>query len=416
MVQRDARPLVDAFDPFSAEFRADPYPVYRYYREQDPVHFRPTDNPLSDGTWYLFRYADVAAALKDRRLGREIQQLLPPGMQPEIPETHQPFVQMANNWMLMRDPPTHTRLRLLVNRAFTPRTVETRRAHIADIANELLDEIETAGSMDLIADFAFLLPVTVIAEMLGVHTSDRRQFREWAVDLAAAVDVRTSDDSHIAASQAAVQLSAYLQDVVADRRKTPQDDLVSHLIAVQDVDGMEKLSDDEMIATLILLLVAGHETTTNLIGNGTLALLRNRSQWEYLLANPDGIVPAVEELLRYDSPVQMTFRVVFEDSEIGGQPLRRGDTVGMVLGATNRDPEHYPDPEKLDVARTPKVPGSFGFGIHFCLGSGLARAEGQIALETLLRRTPNLAVASDGPSDWRPTIAFRGLERLPVTF
>jgi cytochrome P450 len=408
--------MQEPFDPFSQEFRADPYTTYRRFREQDPIHFRPTVNPLSDGTWYLFRYADIAGALKDGRLRREVQQLLPPGAMPEIPEEHRPFMQLANNWMLLRDPPVHTRLRMLVNRAFTPRTVESRRAHIAAIANNLIDEVEADGRMDLIGDFAFLLPVTVIAEMLGVHSEDHRQFRDWAVALASAVDVRTSNDAHLEASHAAVQLSAYLQDVIADRRKTPQDDLISHLIAVQEAEGTERLSDEEMVATAILLLVAGHETTTNLIGNGTLALLQNRAQWEGLLANAGGVVTAVEELIRYDSPVQITFRVAFEDMEIGDQPIKRGDTVGMVLGAANRDPEHYPDPETLDVTRKPRIPGSFGFGIHFCLGAGLARAEGQIALETLLRRTPDLQLASDGEPAWRPTIAFRGLERLPVTF
>lgn len=410
-----ARPDIEPFNPHTAEFSANPYATYRYYRERDPVHPGTPILSTTPGLWYLFRYADIAEALKDNRLGRETHRLAPSDARPPDPEEHRPFKEMASNFMLFRDPPTHTRLRMLVNRAFTPRTVEKRRASIAAIADELVDAVAPAGQMDLITDFAFQLPVAVIVEMLGVRIEDRTKFREWAGRIAAAVDVRTSNDALIPASEATLNLTAYLDEIIDERRLEPQDDLISQLVAVQDQEGPERLSDDEMIATCVLLLIAGHETTTNLIGNGTLALLQHREQWDALLDGQAEVVNAVEELVRYDSPVQMTFRAAFEDLAIGDQPIRRGEMIGMVLGSANRDPERYPDPERLDVTRKPDVPASFGFGIHFCLGAGLARLEGQVAFETLLRRLPNLQLATDMPR-WRPNIAFRGLESLPVTF
>lgn len=414
-IPNDARSVLEPFDPFVPGMKSNPYEHYRLYREQDPVHQRPPSEFNPRGSVFLFRYADIAAALKDNRLGREHQKLIPEDQRPEIPEAFKPFANMSHNWMLFRDPPTHTRLRMLVNRAFTPRTVEKRKDAIARIADDLIDEVEARGEMDLIADFAFPLPVTVIAQMLGVRYDDRRQFREWSATLATAIDVRVSDEGYGAASVATLALTEYLQEIFADRRRNPQDDLISTLLEIQRTEGQEKLSDDEMVATCVLLLVAGHETTTNLIGNGTLALLQNRDQWDLLVSNPDLVTRAVEETLRYDSPIQMTFRYAFENVEIDGVTIQPGQQVGMMLGSANRDPGHYPDPDRLDVTRAPRVPGSFGFGIHFCLGAGLARAEGQIALETLLRRTPNLQLASSLP-EWRENIAFRGLERLPVTF
>jgi cytochrome P450 len=407
--------VLEPFNPFDPAFHEDPYRVYRTYRESDPVHLRPASEISPMGGVYLFRYADVAAALKDNRVGRERQKLIPPDEMPRLPDEYMPFVNMATNWMLFRDPPDHTRLRMLVNRAFTPRTIEKRKDEIAAIADALIDDVADHGEMDLIADFAFLLPVTVIAQMLGVHYNDRRMFRDWSAALASAIDARASNEGFAAASEATLALTEYLQAIFAARRTDPQDDLISMLLDIQRTEGQERLSDDEMVATCILLLVAGHETTTNLIGNGTLALLHNRDQWDTLLANPGNVVTAVEEMLRYDAPVQMTFRYALEDVEIDGVAVERGQQVGMVLGSANRDPDQYPDPDVLDVTREPRVPGSFGFGIHFCLGAGLARAEGQIALETLLRRTPDLQLQS-ADQEWRPTVAFRGLERLPVTF
>ena len=414
--REDRRPL-DVFDPQSPEFHADPYPVYRRYREADPVHVMPPTDFSPQGRVFLFRYADIATALKDNRLGREPGSHNPDLQPKEMPEAFKPFAEMSSNWMLFRDPPVHTRLRMLVNRAFTPRTIENRKHEIAGVADDLIDEVEQQGEMDLIADYAFLLPVTVIAQMLGVRYDDRRMFRGWSASLAAAIDVRATNDAYAEASVSTLALTEYLHDIFAEHRSNPQDDLISALLDIQREEGQARLSDDEMVATCILLLVAGHETTTNLIGNGTLALMRQRDQWDALLANPDGITTAVEETLRYDAPVQMTFRRAYEDIAMDGVTIKAGQSVGFVLGSANRDPEHYPEPERLDVTRQPKVPGSFGFGIHFCLGAGLARAEGQIALETLLRRTPNLRLASCAePPEWRPNIAFRGLERLPVTF
>jgi cytochrome P450 len=233
--------------------------------------------------------------------------------------------------------------------------------------------------------------------------------------LAAGIDVRSSPEVFARASEAVLGLSAYLETIIAERRRRPQDDLITSLVAVQAQEGPTRLSDEELLATCVLVLVAGHETTVNLIGNGTLALLQRRDQWEQQAREPARVANAVEELLRYDSPVQMTFRFALEDVEIGGRQLRCGDNVALVLGAANRDPEQFADPDRLDIGRQVGSLSSFGFGIHFCLGAPLARAEGQIALATLLRRLPDLRLATNTP-EWRDTIAFRGLKQLPVTF
>ncbi len=406
---------IEPFDPFRPDFRADPYPVYRRYREQAPVNWGIAAIPGFPGCWYFFRYRDVEAGLKDPRFGRELRRLVPPEALPPVPEAHRPFVQAVGNFMLFRDPPTHTRLRSLVSRAFTPRMVERRRPRIAAIADELLDAVEPRGAMDLIADYAFPLPVMVIAELLGVRPEDHDRFRAWSMAVAAAIDVRATADVYAVASEATVGLMDYLRDVVAERRQRPEDDLISGLVAIQQEGGDDRLTDDELLATCGLLLVAGHETTVNLIGNGLLALLRHPEQWERLSREPAGVTNAVEELLRYDSPVQMTFRFAFEDVALDGQAIKRGDQVCFVLGAANRDPEQFPDPERLDIGRRVSWPSSFGFGIHYCLGAPLARLEGQLALEAVLRRMPGLRLATD-TTDWRDNIALRGLQRLPVTF
>jgi cytochrome P450 len=272
--------------------------------------------------------------------------------------------------MLLRDPPVHTRLRSLVTKAFTPRAVRALAPQIEAAAAELLDLATARGrSMDLIADFAFPLPVTVIAHVLGVRPEDRGRFREWSMALATAIDLDDGLDPDIRsrADRATRELGDYLRGIVAERRRAPRDDLISALLAAEE-EGT-RLSEEELIATLILLLVAGHETTVNLIGNGTLALLRHPHELTRLREAPDLVPGAVEELLRFDSPVQMTFRVVFEQIELDDKTIHPGDWVCFVLGSANRDPANYPDPDRLDVARTPGRTAAFGMGIHYCLGA-----------------------------------------------
>ncbi|MDO8477632.1 MAG: cytochrome P450 [Candidatus Rokubacteria bacterium] len=393
------------FNPLLPEFHADPYPFYRRLREEDPVH----QSPL--GIWILTRYDDTVMVLRDPRFGRE-------GMA-ELMEARlgAGSVRPANTRdMLFRDPPDHTRLRALVSRAFTPRVVEAMRPHIQEIVDGLLDRVEGARGMDVIEDLAYPLPVTVICEMLGVPTADQDVFKQWSADIARSLDASilpAGSDVITRGQEAGDALREYFRSLIAVRRKSPQPDLLSALIAAEEQG--DKLSEPELVATCVLLLIAGHETTVNLIGNGVLALLRHPAELRALANDPALIPTAVVELLRYDGPVQRTGRRTMADVEIGGRQIPKGSIVAAVIGAANRDPAHFPDPDRLDVARRENRHIAFGFGIHFCLGAPLARIEGQVAIGTLLRRMPALKLVSDTP-EWRESSVLRGLKTLPVTF
>ena len=399
------------FNPLSPEFQANPYAYYDALRAAAPVYYW---EPWQ--IWFLSGYDDCVAALKDTRLGRDWDRAFTQEQMdsfPKPPDDQMPLVEMQRNWMLLRDPPAHTRLRTLVHKAFTPRTIEQLRSHVEEIVRDLLDEAEAKGSMDLIADLAFPLPVTVIAEMIGIPTADRDIFRHWSHDLAFTLEL--TDDAEIYAKGAAatVELSRYLHDKVRDCRRTPKEDLLSALVAAEEAG--DRLTEDELISTVILLLVAGHETTVNLIGNGVLALMRHPDQLARLQADTSLVRNAVEEILRYDSPVQLTARLALEDVRIGEHTVRRGQQVATLLGAANRDPKQFPDPNTFDITRAgaDKHIG-FGAGIHFCLGAPLARMEGAIALRQLVERFPNLSIGDD-PLAYRATYVLRGLETLPMT-
>ena len=393
------------FNPLLPEFHADPYPFYRRLREQDPVH----QSPL--GIWVLTRYDDAVMVLRDPRFGRE-------GLA-EIIEARlgQGSVRPANTRdMLFRDPPDHTRLRALVSRAFTPRVVEAMRPHIQEIVDGLLDGVEGARGMDVIEDLAYPLPVRVICEMLGVPIADQEVFKGWSADIARSLDASilpAGSEVITRGQEAGDALREYFRSLIAGRRKQPRPDLLSALIAAEEQG--DKLSEPELVATCVLLLIAGHETTVNLIGNGLLALLRHPDQLRALAADPALIQTGVEELLRFDGPVQRTGRMTNADVEIGGKQISKHSIVAAVIGAANRDPAHFADPDRLDIARRENRHIAFGFGIHFCLGAPLARIEGQVAIGTLLRRCPSLKLVSDTP-EWRESSVLRGLKTLPVTF
>jgi cytochrome P450 len=393
------------FNPLLPEFHADPYPFYRQLREEDPVH----QSPL--GIWVLTRYDDAVMVLRDPRFGRE-------GLA-ELMEARlgAGSVRPANTRdMLFRDPPDHTRLRALVSRAFTPRVVEAMRPHIQEIVDGLLDGVEGARGMDVIEDLAYPLPVRVICEMLGVPIADQEVFKGWSADIARSLDASilpAGSEVITRGQEAGDALREYFRSLIAGRRKQPRPDLLSALIAAEEQG--DKLSEPELVATCVLLLIAGHETTVNLIGNGLLALLRHPDQLRALAADPALIQTGVEELLRFDGPVQRTGRMTMADVEIGGKPIPKGSIVAAVIGAANRDPAHFADPDRLDVARQENRHIAFGFGIHFCLGAPLARIEGQVAIGTLLRRMPALKLVSDTP-EWRESSVLRGLKTLPVTF
>jgi cytochrome P450 len=365
-------------------------------------------------TWVLTSYQDILDVLRDHA-----------SFSSERTRAKNALVQQLESYrlssgplgttptMLSIDPPAHTRMRSLANKAFTPRVVERSRPHIAEIANELLDALPQPGSLDVVADLAVPLPMIVIAGVLGVPISDRERFKAWSSDIAASLggpfqpqDVldRARDSSNAIAD--------YFRDLISKRRGEPRDDLISALLAAEEQGDL--LSEDELIATCILLLIAGNETTTHLIGNGMLTLLRNPDQRRRLQSDPSLIDTAVDEILRYEGSVQMTSRVVDHDLEFRGQRFEEGQVVLLLLGAANRDPAQFPDPDLFDVGRRPNRHLAFGQGIHYCLGAPLALAEAQIAFQTLLRRLPEPEAAFEEP-EWGQNFVLRALKRLPVT-
>ncbi len=399
-------------DLASPDFQADPYPVYATLRREAPVFQR----TLASGerVWLLSRYLDVVAALRDPRFQAS-----------KFPDAAVDLVrasgdaalihlfEMAGRMMLTRDAPDHTRLRGLVNRAFTPRIVEQLRPRIQQVADELIDEAEVAGRMDVMAQLATPLPVIVISELLGAPVEDRGLFKRWSDQMAVFLDGSIREAGIHEAARASVELRDYFAGEIALRKRQPRDDLLTRLVMASDLD--DALSEEEVIATAVLLLGAGHETTTNLIGNGVQALLRHPAELVRLRARPELVASAVEEMLRFDSPVQLTSRRPSVPVEIEGFKIPAGDEVSLFLGAANRDPVQFPDAQRFDIARGENRHVAFGHGSHFCLGAALARAEAQIAIETLLRRLPGLAPACEAPPR-RPGIVLRGFEALPVVF
>ncbi|MCA0454689.1 MAG: cytochrome P450 [Chloroflexi bacterium] len=396
------------FNPFAPEFKANPYPFYDMLRANAPLFHWQQWN-----MWFVTDYAVSTALLKDNCLGHELLSVMTREELgwTEPPASQMPLVEMQRGWMLFRDPPTHTRLRMLVHKAFTPRMVEQLRARIQSVTSSLLDAAEANGKLDVMADLAVPLPVMVIADMLGVPESDRELFRGWSRELAYTLELTDAQEIYEMGARATVSFSAYLRDLANERRKQPQADLMSALVAAEDAG--DKLTEQELIATCILLLVAGHETTTNLIGNGLFALLRNPDQLAKLRDNPALGKTAIEELLRYDSPVQMTSRAALQDVEFNGQCIRKGTQVAFMLGAANHDPAQFEQPGTLDITRDPNPHLSFSNGIHYCLGAPLARLEGQIAIQSLLKRAPELTLLDENPT-YRETWVLRGLESLPV--
>jgi cytochrome P450 len=400
------------YDPLQPEFQEDPYAVYRRYREADPVHWGVPSTPRAEGSWYLFRYEDVTAALRDPRLGREWREVIPVEDQPPPPEPGS-FAWLSRHWIVFKDPPDHTGIRGLLNKAFSPRTIEALRPEVEAIADDLgSSAFSKRGEVDLISAFAYPLPVLVIAHILGVPVEDRDRFRAWSGALATAIDITPESDPEMLerATVAMNEMADYLREIMAERRAVPQEDLISTLLSAEE-DG-QGLGEDELIANLIFLLLAGHETTVNLIGNGTLALLRNPEQ--LALLGVGSLVPrAVDELLRYESPVQFTSRVAQDDLQIGDKRIKRGEDVGIVLGSANRDPDRFPDPDRLDITREAGRSAAFGLGIHFCLGASLARLEAEIAFQVLLSHLQQMRVV--GKPTWKSTIFLRGLEQLVLS-
>jgi cytochrome P450 len=400
------------FDPFDPTWASDPFPLYADLRERAPIH----RNDL--GFWVVARHADCLAVLRDRRASSDSLNIdidrMPAGFRTPIPEDDPLAAAMVEmRPFLFRDPPDHTRLRGLVSKAFTPKVVESLRQRTQQSVDELIDVALEAGRVDLLEAFAYPLPVRVICDLLGVPVADEERFKGWSHALARGLDPDFLLTPEIidARSQAVAQFAQYFFELLADRREHPGEDLLSALVQVED--GGTTLSEPELLSTCILLLVAGHETTVNLISGGLLALLRHPDQLERFRTDPGVTRSGVEEMLRYVSPVQLTGRSLVEEMEVGGVRFDKGDFVMLLLASGNRDPEQFEDPDRLDVARTPNNHLGFGFGIHHCLGAPLARMESQVALATLVRRAPDMALDVDEVT-YKHNVVLRGMESLPV--
>lgn len=387
----------------SPEFEVDPYPTYECLRASGPVH---RDETAS--MWHVVGYHEVQTALRDSRLAAARLDYF---LSAEQRREFDVLGSILPDMMVFADPPRHTRLRGLVTKAFTPRVVAGLRVRVRAIIDNLLAGVASAGQMDVIADLAIPLPTMVIAALLGIPATDRDRLKAWSDDFAVFIGGPTDHDGVARADRAIRDLIAYFGEIIALRRRKPGDNLISHLVAVEEQGDV--LTANELLATCIILLIGGHETTTNLIGNGLLALLRHPDQLQRLRNDPALIRSAVEELLRYDSPVQMTTRLAIDDLTLGSAAIRKGELVKLWLGAANRDPVQFPQSDRLDLGRAENRHLSFGYGSHFCVGAALARLEGQAALATLVTRFPNLKLTGE-PLEYHGTQVFRTIKQLPV--
>ncbi len=391
------------------EYLANPYALYSQFRAQEPVFWDEQAN-----AWVLTQYNDVVTALRDPRLSAARMTIGTDWIPAEMMDTLAPPVRALTRQMLFLDPPDHTRLRGLAAKAFTPRIVEALRPRIQLLVDELLDTVQPDGYMNFIKDFAHPLPAIVIAEMLGVPPEDRAQFTVWTSDFARLLDGGDSSTEGVMQSLSGVSdFMNYFRTIIRQRQTTPRDDLLQAMITAEEQG--DKLNEEELLSNCVLILAAGHGTTTHLLGNGLLALLHNPTQLTFWRNNPSIAPYAVAELLRYDSPVQLTSRHPTEDIEIGGKHIEAGQEVIIILGAANHDPAQFPQPDQLNLSRTETRHMSFGLGIHFCLGAPLARLEGEIAFNTLLRRLSDIQLATE-EVELAPSTVFRARLELPIRF
>jgi hypothetical protein len=387
-------------DTSHAEFTTDPYSAYRQIQGLGfPICIPSTG--AAGVTWLFSRYDDVAVILKEARTSKDISRLIPAEKMTAV-----------NHAMLSKDPPDHTRLRSLAGMAFTPSRIKDLEPRIAQVAGTLIAHMQLQGETDFIAEFALPLPVVIIAELLGVPVEDRTMFREWSnqVILGGGDANMLSDDN--VQRDAVHALTDYFAGLIAERRKRPQADLVSDLIRARDAQS--RLTEQELIGTCILLLIAGHETTANLLGSGMFTLLRHPDQWALLKEHPEHVNTAIEEMLRFESPLQQaTFRVAGESFQTGAVTVEKGQQITALIGAANRDPKYFPNPDRFDITRAPNKHIAFGLGIHFCLGAALARAEGFIGFSKIIERLPNMRLLDETPR-WNPNACLRGLSSLQV--
>ncbi|MGO9854190.1 MAG: cytochrome P450 [Acidimicrobiales bacterium] len=388
------------------EGQADPYPYYALMREEARA------SRTAFGPYVVNGYEESLGVLRDPRLGRGVGIEDPStGVFGDAGNRRGEFLQASQHNMLLSDPPDHTRLRRLVSRSFTPRQVERLRPAVHDLVEDLLDALAERGDVEFMADFALPLPMAVIGELVGVPAADRARLQPQVRAAAKGIEPVLGEEETEAALAAIAALGEYFGGLLDERRRRPRDDLLSSLVEARGND--DRLTDEEVVSTAILLFAAGFETTTNLLGNGVLALLTHPDQLADWRAHPEIAPTAVDELLRFDSPVQFNLRAALEPAELLGQPLERGDRIVVLQGAANRDPARFEEADRLDLRRHPNAPLSFGWGIHHCIGAALARMEGEIAFNALLARFPSIALRAEEPH-WRPSFTLRGLVELPL--
>lgn len=397
------------WNPYTPEFRNNPYLMYHRLRELDPIHWHQVRR-----MWLLTRYSDIKQVLRDRRVRvlDKSEQLHSKEPYLSTDQTLGDLKQMSSRWLMFINPPDHSRLRNLLGKGFLPQVVEQLRPRIQEIVDSFLLKVTPLGKIDLINDLAASLPVYVIAFMLGVPEEDHDMLNKWSTIMSRILDPSVSLEEYLRMNSVVCDFRAYFLDLVEQRRQHPQNDLISAFIAVQE--EKDSLSDTELWIACVLLFVTGEETTVNTIGNGMLALLNHPEQMQWLRQHPDMISQAVEELLRFDSPVQITARVVVEDFELGGVTMKPNEEIYLCLGAANRDPVQFSNPDELDLTRSVNPHLAFSDGIHYCLGAALARVQSQIAINTLLK-IEDLSLTSEALV-WRKNVVLRGLTSLPITF
>ncbi|WP_391560626.1 cytochrome P450 [Robertmurraya sp.] len=395
--------ITRSFSLTSPEFLRNPYPYYDKLRSINPIYW---GNSVKYPGWYVTGYEEAVAILKDTRFKNRIPL-------PQTSKKYEHLKNIQNDMMLFKNEPDHKRLRMLVSNVFNPSAIEAYRPYIKETVNELLNEVETKKGMDVVSDYAFPLASLIIAKILGVPADERNQFREWAVTLIQTIDFTRTRMGLANGNDTIRKLLVFFRELITKRKHNPQDDLISMLI--KEGQQGDKLTEEELLSTCILLVIAGHETTVNLISNSVLSLLNHPEQLVELKQRPSLIERAVEEFLRYESPTQMTARLASEDIEFNGTTIKKGEQVYILLGAANRDPKKFFHANVLDITRNPNPHIAFGYGIHFCLGSSLARLEAQIAILTLLQRLSNLQIATPD-LQWRKLTGFRSLKKLPITF
>jgi len=397
------------YDPSDPAVMADPFPVYARLREQDPVHWSP-----SLKSWIVTRYTDVRDLLLSDHLSVNRLVKFYDALPPKEAELLRDIVHYLNLWLAFRDPPDHTRLRRIMRHAFTANAIEEMRPRIVEITQMLLDRLQDRGAdrIDLIRDFALQLPAFVIMDLLDVPRDMLDEFKEWSDDMAVFIGgARNSSDKYERAARGCQKMSSYFRHLVAERSAHPRPGFLMDLINARD-EG-DRLSDDELVATCILVLFAGHETTTNLIGNAALLLMRHPEQLDRLRADPSLIDSAIEEVLRFDGPTNALVRVVAQDHELRGRQMREGERVFVMVNSANRDPRMFDEPDRFDIARRQNRHLTFGKGIHLCLGAKLAREEGRVAIQALFERFPTLALDPAEAPEWLDAMVPRGTHRLP---